>query len=1343
MPDIVKFKSGNKSSLVDSSDNNILPIEAGTVYFTVDNNGKGAIYFDKDATHRILMTTALDTSLADIANKDGIGNVIHETYLAGIEFDGTTNTTKVSAILTYGDSSTTSVDLPTAGAAAAGIINTGAQTIAGNKTFTGALSSSGGATFSNSNFNYSGIEASSTNAASAVWFSDSTTTGKPVYDNDFNYNPSTNTLTVPNITGTASNAISDELNQNISETYLKGFSISNSTITLTTGDNSTSTLTAPWLLLTGGTVTGATTFSSTVTIDTANVTTATIGTLTVTGNATVRGTIFGNVQGNLTGVATQATRDGANEIIDETYLHLDGRDTMTGPLEINGHMAGTNATDGHGIWSGGGYHRNYNNIVLHGDRTTGSSGIVFISDRNFINIGQPSDRAFIQYHPRGITTISSENTNPTIATSGDDAVFVIGLGNDESDHMWLQTQSSIGLKHLVGTDLYTIPSLAATTTTAYYPVVSTTTAGVNTYNTNVTIEGGVVTALSFSGALSGQADTALWAAVAEKDEAGNEITDYVLDWDVTNSGNTITTYYGDGSTNVIATPWLPLSGGTVTNATTFTGTVTMSGSSTSITNLSVTNLTCTTSATFLNGLTGDVIGDLTGVADYARKAYGNNTDIVETYVAIASLSSTPASHILSFADGEGGNQTDLSTPYVLLAGDRMSGTLEFTPNTVSIDWRPDSTSSHTTTCYQTGGNEALVFATKNVITSFIFANGEDSVTSHSSTRWQSITPALQIKNNCVYIGQLIGNNITPDYKFLVNGHTHLKGKLIIDPSYNRGTAAGQLADSYNEGIRINRATNGWADIVLGGVADSNNGTADGVWIVGRRGAQGSYGNVGDFTIEEQGSNGYGLTIHKDLGGATLYSEKGSGTSSFNIINGVDIGTSNKWYAVNATDSNISDGTDLLFTIGKSDTNNNNKAFFGYHHVGDNLTSNYATIGLKGQEHVLNVLASGQVAIGTTTPVATAKLEVSGNTVISGNLSVGTSQGYSYITFYGLQGDILDNPSGNSLAGLPQWSGHDFIGNRKWTGNNKTATELFIFKGNDPGNGLSGTTIQESGTNAGPDRIRMAAAAHVFQTYETSLSLNTSSGAADYFEQMATSNQLSLKMEIAHNLISMYTPLRIHAVGQQSLITLCDSTNTGATGMTSNTWNLTNNNGTLYFLKGNTSYSSNSTYFGYANGAWTWNGIANATVARAIGDEEGMNIKENYIRMNIPLEIDEKDPDTGLAIDGEPVDMDIYNAAMLYAPDALRVLTVQENGQTVSKDAINFKDTLLWSFIKPAIWGGRGITDSSTVALNKVDKEDPVIYLNYDDPTDANYTVDKNIYDSLVALGWDTDCIVAD
>lgn len=57
-----------------------------------------------------------------------------------------------------------------------------------------------------SGFTYTGIEVASANSARNVWFSDSNAVGRPVYNNNFKYNPSTNVLTVGSITGSAATA---------------------------------------------------------------------------------------------------------------------------------------------------------------------------------------------------------------------------------------------------------------------------------------------------------------------------------------------------------------------------------------------------------------------------------------------------------------------------------------------------------------------------------------------------------------------------------------------------------------------------------------------------------------------------------------------------------------------------------------------------------------------------------------------------------------------------------------------------------------------------------------------------------------------------------------------------------------------------------------------------------------------------------------------------------------------------------------------------------------------------------------------------------------------------------
>ena len=100
-------------------------------------------------------------------------------------------------------------------------------------------------------------------------------------------------------------------------------------------------------------------------------------------------------------------------------------------------------------------------------------------------------------------------------------------------------------------------------------------------------------------------------------------------------------------------------------------------------------------------------------------------------------------------------------------------------NHPNITFRNASGYRNTITQY-TAGNEALVFATTYVLASFMFVNGEDSHSYTNTDRWQSLTPGLQIKNNCVSIGKLIGNDITPTYKLHVEGNTNITGVFYIN-----------------------------------------------------------------------------------------------------------------------------------------------------------------------------------------------------------------------------------------------------------------------------------------------------------------------------------------------------------------------------------------------------------------------------------------------------------------------------------------------------------------------------------------------------------------------------------
>lgn len=121
----------------------------------------------------------------------------------------------------------------------------------------------------------------------------------------------------------------------------------------------------------------------------------------------------------------------------------------------------------------------------------------------------------------------------------------------------------------------------------------------------------------------------------------------------------------------------------------------------------------------------------------------------------------------------------------------------------------------------------------------------------------------------------------------------------------------------------------------------------------------------------------------------------------------------------------------------------------------------------------------------------------GTITMSGNLEIGNGTSPNAILFYGTTGD---SPGGYN---------HTFIAERLWGGTE--SSELVLFKGNDIGNGNEAVNV----SNSGPDRIRHIAAAHLFQTYTSSL--------WGPVEDVCTSSALKSLFGIAANRVTSYVP----------------------------------------------------------------------------------------------------------------------------------------------------------------------------------------------------------------------------
>lgn len=121
----------------------------------------------------------------------------------------------------------------------------------------------------------------------------------------------------------------------------------------------------------------------------------------------------------------------------------------------------------------------------------------------------------------------------------------------------------------------------------------------------------------------------------------------------------------------------------------------------------------------------------------------------------------------------------------------------------------------------------------------------------------------------------------------------------------------------------------------------------------------------------------------------------------------------------------------------------------------------------------------------------------GSITMSGDLKIGNATSPNTIYFYGTTGDALGGYN------------HTFIAERFWGGTE--SSELVLFKGDDIGNGTEAVNV----SNSGPDRIRHIAAAHLFQTYTSSLSGSV--------EDVCTSSALKSLFGIAANRVTSYVP----------------------------------------------------------------------------------------------------------------------------------------------------------------------------------------------------------------------------
>lgn len=407
-----------------------------------------------------------------------------------------------------------------------------------------------------SGFNYSGIQNAIANANRNVWFSDSNNRGKPVYNDSFKYNPSTNTLTVGSITGnattatTATKALQDEDGNVIKNTYFK---------------------------TTGGTISGATIINAELQADSISA-----GNLVVNGVARFNNDLYGNLTGNITGSASKlsvSAGSATQPIYFDNGIPVATTYALNKTVPSNAVFTDTNWYHTSGSWSGLTYTATKSNSsmgALAFTIPTGtSSTTVAVGNHTHTNYASKITLAGTDYSVSNNTiTISQANLQSAVQST---------------DYVLMTTAERSKLSSIEVTEGGTIDFSGVTASAPLTATVNSSTGAVNiTHNTSGVSAGtyksvtvntyGHVTAGTNPTTLSGYGITDAKITNGVITLGNNTITPLTASSTLdatklsgtasistTGNASTATKATQDGDGNTISSTYLKLSGGTLTN----------------------------------------------------------------------------------------------------------------------------------------------------------------------------------------------------------------------------------------------------------------------------------------------------------------------------------------------------------------------------------------------------------------------------------------------------------------------------------------------------------------------------------------------------------------------------------------------------------------------------------------------------------------------------------------------------------------------------------------------------------------------------------------------------------